>query len=121
MHASEMGTGQVAKLLGVAPRTVSKWFDSGELHGHKLPVSGTRRVYRASLIRFIVENGMDLGIKEFQAEIAAYKAMHPVVGSQGFEAIDVMNPDPESIRKLNAWATWADAELSRLRRRLESK
>ena len=34
-------TGQVAKICKVAPRTVSKWFDSGRLKGYRIP--GSRR------------------------------------------------------------------------------
>ena len=30
-------TGQVAKICKVAPRTVSKWFDSGRLKGYRIP------------------------------------------------------------------------------------
>jgi len=32
-------TGQVAKICKVAPRTVSKWFDSGRLKGYRIPGS----------------------------------------------------------------------------------
>ena len=34
-------TGQVAKICKVAPRTVSKWFDSGRLKGYRIPVRRT--------------------------------------------------------------------------------
>ena len=36
-------TGQVAKICKVAPRTVSKWFDSGRLKGYRIPGSQDRR------------------------------------------------------------------------------
>src|SRR5688572_17759958 len=32
-------TGEVAKICNVAPRTVSKWFDSGALRGYRIPGS----------------------------------------------------------------------------------
>ena len=32
-------TGEVAKICNVAPRTVSKWFDSGALHGYRIPAA----------------------------------------------------------------------------------
>src|SRR4051812_28109101 len=35
-------TGEVAKICNVAPRTVSKWFDSGALHGYRIPGSKDR-------------------------------------------------------------------------------
>ena len=39
-------TGQVAKICKVAPRTVSKWFDSGRLRGYRIPGSQDRRIPR---------------------------------------------------------------------------
>lgn len=51
-------TGQVARICLVAPRTVSKWFDSGRLRGYRMPGSEDRRVPRAQLIRFLKESGM---------------------------------------------------------------
>ena len=39
-------TGQVAKICKVAPRTVSKWFDSGRLKGYRIPGSQDRRIPR---------------------------------------------------------------------------
>ena len=38
-------TGEVAKLCNVAPRTVSKWFDSGSLKGYRIPGSRDRRMH----------------------------------------------------------------------------
>jgi len=46
-------TGQIAKLVGVAMRTVTKWIDSGALEGYRLPMSTDRRVRRAELVRFL--------------------------------------------------------------------
>jgi excisionase family DNA binding protein len=54
-------TGQVAKICQVAPRTVSKWFDSGKLKGYRIPGSQDRRIPRDHLIRFLKDNGMPLG------------------------------------------------------------
>lgn len=49
----DLSTGQVASLLGVSPRTVCKWVDSGRLKGYKVPGSGGfRRVTREELKRF---------------------------------------------------------------------
>ena len=42
-------TGQVAKICKVAPRTVSKWFDSGRLRGYRIPGSQDRRIPREHL------------------------------------------------------------------------
>jgi PleD family two-component response regulator len=54
-------TGQVAKICKVAPRTVSKWFDSGRLRGYRIPETQDRRIPREYLIRFLKEQGMPLG------------------------------------------------------------
>jgi len=53
-------TGEVARLCGVAPRTVSKWFDSGQLRGFKIPGSRDRRIPRDSLVRFMRAHGIPL-------------------------------------------------------------
>lgn len=60
-------TGQVAKICKVAPRTVSKWFDSGRLRGYRIPGSQDRRIPRDNLLRFLKEYGMPLG--ELEAEV----------------------------------------------------
>ena len=46
-------TGEVAKICNVAPRTVSKWFDSGQLRGYRIPGSKDRRIPVNALIRFM--------------------------------------------------------------------
>jgi len=53
-------TGDVAKICNVAPRTVSKWFDSGQLRGYRIPGSKDRRIPLAQLIRFMRVHGMPL-------------------------------------------------------------
>jgi len=53
-------TGQVAKICSVAPRTVSKWFDSGQLRGYRIPGSRDRHVPVYELIRFMRAHGMPL-------------------------------------------------------------
>jgi excisionase family DNA binding protein len=59
-------TGEVAKLCHVAPRTVTKWFDSGELGGYRIPGSRDRRIPMEELVRFMEAHklpmdGLDLG------------------------------------------------------------
>lgn len=46
-------TGEVAKICNVAPRTVSKWFDSGALKGYRIPGSKDRRIPVSQLIKFM--------------------------------------------------------------------
>jgi len=51
-------TGDVAKICNVAPRTVSKWFDTGQLKGYRIPGSKDRRIPVNELIRFMKQNNM---------------------------------------------------------------
>jgi excisionase family DNA binding protein len=51
-------TGQIAFAVGCAPRTVTKWIDSGRLKGFRLPGSQDRRVNRADVYRFLIDNGL---------------------------------------------------------------
>jgi excisionase family DNA binding protein len=53
-------TGEVAKICNVAPRTVSKWFDSGALRGYRIPGSKDRRIPLPQLIRFMKQHNMPL-------------------------------------------------------------
>lgn len=46
-------TGEVAQICRVAPRTVTKWFDSGQLKGYRIPGSRDRRIPAVELIRFM--------------------------------------------------------------------
>lgn len=61
-------TGQLAVLFQVAPRTVSKWFDSGALEGYRIPGSQDRRVPRENAIKFAQENG--IYVAEFEQALA---------------------------------------------------
>ena len=54
-------TGDVARICQVAPRTVSKWFDTGRLKGYRIPGSLDRRIPRDGLIEFMRSHGMPLG------------------------------------------------------------
>ena len=53
-------TGEVAKICNVAPRTVSKWFDSGQLQGYRIPGSKDRRIPMPQLIRFMKEHNIPM-------------------------------------------------------------
>jgi excisionase family DNA binding protein len=57
-NATVLTTGQVAKICKVAPRTVSKWFDRGQLQGYKIPGSRDRRIPVRQLVAFMKEHGM---------------------------------------------------------------
>lgn len=98
-------TGQVAKICKVAPRTVSKWFDSGRLKGYRIPGSQDRRIPREYLIKFLKEHGMPLGdledesliktlvvaqdnvlIENLKREMPPEKSFKLMTASTGFEA-----------------------------------
>ncbi len=51
-------TGDVARMCNVAPRTVSKWFDSGQLKGYRIPGSKDRRIPVNELVRFMKAHDM---------------------------------------------------------------
>lgn len=53
-------TGEVAKICNVAPRTVSKWFDSGQLKGYRIPGSKDRRIPMTNLVQFMKDHGIPL-------------------------------------------------------------
>ena len=88
-------TGQVAKICKVAPRTVSKWFDSGRLRGYRIPGSQDRRIPREHLIRFLKEHGMPLGELE---EEGWHKIL--IVGAEKLfiERVQELLPDAEDYK-----------------------
>ncbi len=53
-------TGEVAKICNVASRTVSKWFDSGQLKGYRIPGSKDRRIPVANLMKFMKSHGIPM-------------------------------------------------------------
>jgi excisionase family DNA binding protein len=53
-------TGDVARICNVAPRTVSKWFDTGKLRGYRIPGSKDRRIPLQQLVRFMKMHGIPL-------------------------------------------------------------
>ena len=98
-------TGQVAKICKVAPRTVSKWFDSGRLKGYRIPGSQDRRIPREYLIKFLKEHGMPLGdledetlakvlivaqdqvfVDKMKLELPLEKHFRVAIASSGFDA-----------------------------------
>lgn len=53
-------TGEVAKICHVAPRTVSKWFDTGKLRGYRIPGSRDRRIPVDQLVAFLRAHDMPM-------------------------------------------------------------
>lgn len=83
-------TGEVAKICNVAPRTVSKWFDSGSLRGYRIPGSKDRRIPVTELIKFMRAHGIPMDgmtsgrtrvlIVDDETEITG--VLHKVLGEQ---------------------------------------
>lgn len=53
-------TGEVAEVCKVSQQTIIRCFDSGKLHGFRVPGSKFRRIPRESLIQFMRENEIPL-------------------------------------------------------------
>lgn len=53
-------TGEAANICNVSQQTVIRCFDSGRLHGFRIPGSRFRRIPRESLIKFMKENSMPM-------------------------------------------------------------
>lgn len=52
-------TGEVSRLIGLSPRTVSKFIDQGALNGFRIPGSNDRRIPLKDLVEFLRKNNMD--------------------------------------------------------------
>jgi excisionase family DNA binding protein len=53
-------SGDVAKICGVSPDTVSRWFDLGHIEGYRLGPGGDRRIPRQGLRAFMIKHGIPL-------------------------------------------------------------
>lgn len=92
-------TGEVAKLCKVAPRTVSKWFDSGQLQGYRIPGSKDRRIPMTGLIRFMKQHGMPIDGLEtgltrvliVDSEVELTQSIHDSLTEQGNYDVEVAN------------------------------
>ena len=57
-HVENFTTGQVARICGVASRTVSVWCDSGRLPCWRIPGGVDRRIRRVDLVGFMKLHGI---------------------------------------------------------------
>lgn len=76
-------TGQVAQICKVAPRTVTKWFDSGQLKGYRIPGSKDRRIPTTELIRF-------MKIHDMPTDELEMGKMRVLIIDSNWEAADAM-------------------------------
>lgn len=80
-HAKVLTTGQIAKLLHTAPRTVSIWIDKGLLKGYRLPGSLDRRVPRENLLKFLRERNIPIPEELEPRVTATASADNPMSGA----------------------------------------
>jgi excisionase family DNA binding protein len=59
-------TGEIARALQVAPRTVAHWIDDGLLQGYQLPGSRHRRVQGEQLAKFVKDNHLPAELLELR-------------------------------------------------------
>jgi excisionase family DNA binding protein len=96
---SVLTTGDVARICNVAPRTVSKWFDSGQLKGYRIPGSKDRRIPLNELIRFMKANNMPIETLP--------------VGKIRILVVDGSAPDVPDLMKALAGRAGYDVQLAR--------
>lgn len=77
-------SGQISRLCMVAPRTVSKWIDDGDLVGHR--IGEARRVFHCDLVRFLHERKM-------------LPILHHLRSYNGVLCVCLSTPHAESIAK----------------------
>lgn len=96
-------TGDVARICQVAPRTASKWIDSGDLEGYRLPGSKDRRTTRAQFVRFLNRRGMLdlLRIRERDGGGDSSRTVDPeVAGSSPAVELDPVCREIQELRRL---------------------
>ena len=103
MVGNILTTGQCAKLCGVTPRDVAKWFDSGRLRGYRIPGSQDRRVPKEYLLRFLREQGMPIPAELTEPEndssipdVAEAKGARPTVD----DVLKSLRGNPETFREI---------------------
>ena len=107
-------TGEVAKICNVAPRTVSKWFDSGALHGYRIPGSKDRRIPLNQLIRFMKQHGMPLnGLMTGQTRILIDMHLRDIDGKEVAKAVKA-NPDLQLTKVIAMSGKMTEDELKGL-------
>lgn len=75
-------TGEVAKICNVASRTVSKWFDSGQLKGYRIPGSKDRRIPVSGLMKFMKNHGIPMdGLMTGNTRVLIVDSDDEVVGT----------------------------------------
>lgn len=100
----QLTTGAAARVVGVAPRTVTKWIDSGALKGHRIPSSKDRRVFASDLLAYLEASGSWvppelLSMVRGRPELILYRCPDAVAA-----AVAVTGDTAEVRRVESAWA-----------------
>jgi excisionase family DNA binding protein len=79
-------TGEVARICHVAPRTVSKWVDTGHLRGYRIPGSRDRRIPAEHLLAFMRAHGIpETGLDD---EVCRVLVVGTALSTQACEAMN---------------------------------
>ena len=109
-NSGVLTTGQVARICKVAPRTVSKWFDRGQLQGYKIPGSRDRRIPVRQLLSFMKEHGMPTDAVETGPELTLIVA-NP--GSRGDQLLAALSGHMDVMRAESLFEAGCIIERSR--------
>lgn len=83
MKNKVLTTGQIAKYCNVAPQTISKMIDSGQLRGFRLPGSMDRRVHFNDFVKFCGKLGYPIPGVDMQPASKIY-----IYGTKEFEGCE---------------------------------
>ncbi len=109
-NSGVLTTGQVARICKVAPRTVSKWFDRGQLQGYKIPGSRDRRIPVRQLLSFMKEHGMPTDGVETGPELTLIVASP---GSRGDQLLAALSGHMDVMRAESLFEAGCNIERSR--------
>lgn len=111
-------SGQCAKALGVAPRTIVKWMDSGILPGaFRLPNSQDRRIPKISFVMFCLNQGIPV-MPSIQMDkvIVTYGDVRAIPPQIGFTVVrcrtyDTLNEYVGDLKRIIQFAIGPDVPL----------
>jgi len=76
-NSGSLRTGRLARLFGVADKTVVKWIDSGMLLAHRLPGTNDRRVAMRDALAFAAKHHLEMEPLIDHAQAAGYLPLCP--------------------------------------------
>lgn len=73
-----IGTAEVAAILGVSQRLVSKWLDDGRIPGWRVPNSRHRRFRRSAIVEYARQHGIRTVAMDSESDDSESLAPHAV-------------------------------------------